>query len=274
MPQELVHEQKGLPFLTASFIEREQWIVAGTAGDRKGWIYVYNYDTWEEVKNLKAHNASITSLAVHPTKTYVLSASHDYDIELWDWKKGRKSAQTFKGHKGSVYQIAFNTKDATIFASVSQDKTIKIWSLDSPRSNLTLAGHTSKVRCLDYFSRGDKQFLITGSDDKTAKIWDLQTNSCIKTLEGHTSRVSTVCSHPMLPKVMTGSWDGTVRLWNSTTFMLEGILNFSLYEVHALRCSITEDLRRVMIGHKDGLVIMEVDHEGNFVVAGSRGNTI
>ncbi|XP_037482942.1 coatomer subunit beta'-2-like [Triticum dicoccoides] len=273
-PQELVHEQKGLPFLTASFIEREQWIVAGTAGDRKGWIYVYNYDTWEEVKNLKAHNASITSLAVHPTKTYVLSASHDYDIELWDWKKGWKSAQTFKGHKGSVYQIAFNPKDATIFASVSQDKTIKIWSLDSPRSNLTLAGHTSKVRCLDYFSRGDKQFLITGSDDKTAKIWDLQTNSCIKTLEGHTSRVSTVCSHPMLPKVMTGSWDGTVRLWNSTTFMLEGILNFSLYEVHALRCSITEDLRRVMIGHKDGLVIMEVDHEGNFVVAGSRGNTI
>lgn len=266
MVRDITPEQKDMSFLTAKFIEREQRIMAGGYDGR---IHVYNDDnTMKQVKAWKPHSAAITSLAIHPNNTYVLSASYNHDIELRDWTNIRTPVQIFKRHTGSVYQIAFNPMDANTFASAHQDKTIKIWSLDSPRPIHTLTGHSSQVRCLDYFNQGDKQFLITGSDDTTAKIWDLQTNKCVGTLEGHTARVSTVCSHPMLPKLMTGSFDGTVRLWNSTTFRLEGILNFGLKKVHAFGCSMKDS--RVMIGHRDGLVILEVDREGHFVSTGSR----
>lgn len=50
------------------------------------------------------------------------------------------------------------------------------------------------------------------------QIWDMHTKRCVKTLEGHANRVTAVCSHPELPILMTGSQDGTVRLWNSYTF--------------------------------------------------------
>lgn len=52
------------------------------------------------------------------------------------------------------------------------------------------------------------------------QVWDYQTKSCVQTLEGHTHNVSAVCFHPELPIIITGSEDGTVRIWHSTTYRL------------------------------------------------------
>jgi coatomer subunit beta' len=56
------------------------------------------------------------------------------------------------------------------------------------------------------------------------QVWDYQTKSCVQTLEGHTHNVSAVCFHPELPIIVTGSEDGTVRIWHSTTYRLLSIL--------------------------------------------------
>ena len=50
------------------------------------------------------------------------------------------------------------------------------------------------------------------------QVWDYQTKSCVQTLEGHAHNVSAVCFHPELPIIITGSEDGTVRMWHSTTY--------------------------------------------------------
>ncbi|CAN6293520.1 unnamed protein product [Urochloa humidicola] len=52
-------------------------------------------------------------------------------------------------------------------------------------------------------------------------VWDYQTKICVQTLEGHAHNVSAVCFHPELPIIMTGSEDGTVRLWHSTTYRFQ-----------------------------------------------------
>lgn len=46
----------------------------------------------------------------------------------------------------------------------------QIWSLGSPDLNFTLDGHQKGVNCVDYFTGGDRPYLITGSDDSTAKV--------------------------------------------------------------------------------------------------------
>lgn len=38
-----------------------------------------------------------------------------------------------------------------------------------------------------------------------------------QTLDGHAHNISTVCFHPELPLIITGSEDGTVKLWHATT---------------------------------------------------------
>lgn len=61
-------------------------------------------------------------------------------------------------------------------------------------------------------------------DNYDKQVWDYQTKSCVQTLEGHTHNISAVCFHPELPIIITGSEDGTVRIWHSTTYRLLSFL--------------------------------------------------
>ncbi|KAK7830845.1 coatomer subunit beta'-1 [Quercus suber] len=220
-----------LPVRSAKFIARENWIVAA-ADDT--FIRVYNYNTLEKIKEFEAHKDYIRCVAVHPTLPYVLTASDDMVIKLWDWEKDWICAQRFEGHSHYVMQVAFNPKDSLTFASASLDGTIKIWNIASPAPNFTLDGHLKGVNCVEYFTGSDEPKLLSGSDDFSAKVWDSQSKSCLQTLEGHSHNVTSVCAHPELPIIITGSEDGTIRIWHATTYRLENTLNYGLGRVWAV----------------------------------------
>ncbi|XP_042446952.1 coatomer subunit beta'-1-like isoform X1 [Zingiber officinale] len=245
-----------LPVRSAKFVARKQWVVAG-ADDM--FIRVYNYNTMDKVKVFEAHTDYIRCVCVHPTLPYVLSSSDDVLIKLWDWEKGWMCTQIFEGHSHYVMQVTFNPKDTNTFASASLDRTVKIWNLGSPDPNFTLDAHSKGVNCVDYFSGGDRPYLITGSDDQTAKIWDYQTKSCVQTLEGHTHNVSAVCFHPELPIIITGSEDGTVRIWHATTYRLENTLNYGLERVWAV--GYMKGSRRIVIGYDEGTIMVKIGRE-------------
>ncbi|XP_074378908.1 coatomer subunit beta'-2 isoform X2 [Apium graveolens] len=185
--------------------------------------------------------------------------SDDMLIKLWDWEKGWICTQIFEGHSHYVMQVTINPKDTNTFASASLDRTIKIWNLGSPDPNFTLDAHLKGVNCVDYFTGGDKPYLITGSDDHTAKVWDYQTKSCVQTLEGHAHNISAVCFHPELPIIITGSEDGTVRIWHSTTYRLENTLNYGLERVWAI--GYMKGSRRVIIGYDEGTIMVKIGRE-------------
>ena len=108
---------------SAKFIPLKNWIVTG-ADD--AFIRVYNYDTMEKVIEFEAHQDYIRSVAVHPTLPYLLSASDDMTIKLWDWENGWICAQIFEGHSHYVMQVALNPKDSDTFASASLDGTVVV----------------------------------------------------------------------------------------------------------------------------------------------------
>ncbi|KAL6888268.1 hypothetical protein ACP4OV_009294 [Aristida adscensionis] len=262
-------EVTDLPVRSAKFVARKQWVVAG-ADDM--FIRVYNYNTMDKVKVFEAHTDYIRCVAVHPTQPFVLSSSDDMLIKLWDWEKGWVCTQIFEGHSHYVMQVTFNPKDTNTFASASLDRTIKIWSLGSPDPNFTLDGHSKGVNCVDYFTGGDRPYLISGSDDQTAKVWDYQTKSCVQTLEGHAHNVSAVCFHPELPIIITGSEDGTVRMWHSTTYRLENTLNYGLERVWAL--GYMKGSRRVVIGYDEGTIMIKIGREVPVASMDSSGKII
>ncbi|KAH7438102.1 hypothetical protein KP509_04G001300 [Ceratopteris richardii] len=249
-------EMTELPVRSAKFIPRKQWIVAA-ADDMN--IRVYNYNTMDKIRTFEAHTDYIRCVAVHPTLPYVLSSADDMLIKLWDWDKGWACTQIFEGHSHYVMQVAFNPKDTNTFASASLDRTIKIWNLGSPEPNFTLDAHMKGVNCVDYFTGGDKPYLITGSDDHTAKVWDYQTKTCVQTLEGHTHNVSAVCFHPELPVILTGSEDGTVRIWHATTYRLENTLNYGLERVWTI--GYLKSSNRIAIGYDEGTIMIKVGRE-------------
>jgi WD40 repeat protein len=104
---------------SAKFIG-EHWFAAGL---ENGWVLVYSYTTTTDtnttekaaaVKELQAHPGKpVTSLAVHPTKPFLLTASScDTSIKLWNWNKDWMCAQTFDNLDGGSVQEGL-TFDAT-----------------------------------------------------------------------------------------------------------------------------------------------------------------
>jgi serine/threonine protein kinase len=113
------------------------------------------------------------------------------------------------GHTGEVNSVAISP-DGQKIASGSDDRTIKIWSLNRRKQLRTLKGHTSWVYSVAFSP--DSQTLISGSKDKTVKIWNLKTGQELRSLTGHSSYVNSVAFSPDGQTIASGSYDKTIRL--------------------------------------------------------------
>ncbi|KAJ5666245.1 uncharacterized protein N7477_008693 [Penicillium maclennaniae] len=263
-------ELTDVPVRAGRFIARKNWIVCGSDDFQ---LRVYNYNTSEKITSFEAHPDYIRSICVHPTQPFVLTASDDMTIKLWDWEKGWKCVQVFEGHSHYVMGMSINPKDTNTFASACLDRTVKIWNLGSPHANFTLEAHETKgVNHVDYYPHADKPYLLTTSDDKTVKIWDYTTKALIATLEGHTSNVSFACYHPALPVIISGSEDGTVKIWHANTYRLEQSLSYGLERAWCV--SYQRGGQGIAVGFDDGAVVVKMGREEPAVSMDGSGKLI
>ncbi|PVZ98736.1 hypothetical protein BB558_005245 [Smittium angustum] len=262
-------EVSDLPVRAAKFVARKNWIVTGSDDLQ---IRAFNYNTHEKLIGFDAHQDYIRTIAVHPTQPYLITGSDDMSIKLWDWEKKWQCIQTFEGHQYFVMSIAINPKDTNTFASASLDKTIKVWNLGSSVPNFTLEGHQKGVNVVEYYNGNEKPFLISGADDFTARIWDYQNNSTVQKLEGHSQNVIVAGFHPSMPIIFTASEDGTVKLWNGTTYRLENTLNYGLGRIWAYGSSSKENI--LAIGADDGFVVISLGRDDPSISMDNNGRVI
>ncbi|BGP53614.1 hypothetical protein JCM8202_002538 [Rhodotorula sphaerocarpa] len=258
-----------VPVRCVQFIARKNWFVCGSDDFH---LRVFNYNTGEKVTAFEAHPDYIRCLAVHPTQPLVLTGSDDMTIKLWDWEKGWKCVQVFEGHTHYIMNLAFNPKDSNTFASACLDRTVKVWSLGSPVANFTLDAHDKGVNYVEYYHGGDKPYLVTTGDDRLIKVWDYLSKSCIQTLEGHTSNVSFAIFHPSLPILISGSEDGTVKIWHSSTYRLENTLDYGLERAWCV--AYAKKGNDVAFGFDEGAVVVKIGREEPAVSMDSAGKVV
>jgi coatomer subunit beta' len=208
---------------------------------------------------LTPYSSYIRCIAIHPTQSFVLTGSDDMTIKLWNWDQEWKCTRVFEGHAHYVMSLAVNPKDPNTFASSCLDRTVKVWSFTSSTANYTLEAHDKGVNHVDYYHAADKPYLITTGDDKYVKLWDYQTKACIQTLEGHTSNVSFACFHPTQPIIVSGSEDGTVKIWHANTYRLEQTLNYGLER--AWCCTYLRGRQEIGMGFDEGVVVIKMGRE-------------
>ena len=152
--------------------------------------------------------------------------------------------------------LAFNPKDANTFLSACLDRTVKMWSLGSSTPNFSMEAHDKGVNYVDFYPGADKPYLVTTGDDKTVKVWDYLSKSCVQTMEGHTNNVSFAVFHPNLPIIVSGSEDGTVKIWNSGTYRIENTLSYALERAWCV--ALRKDANEIAVGFDEGVVAIKV----------------
>ena len=234
--------------LSVTFLPGGKEVLSGST-DRT--IRIWNLDTGQQIQRLDGHEASVTCLSVSPDGTRVLSGSDDQSIRLWDVRGGRE-LRKLEGHRGPIQCVAFSA-DGLQGLSGGNDRTVRLWNLEDGREIHRLEGHTHVVRDAVFCREGrhalsggqdrttrlwnleagteesgrrdypervfrvaafeDHLWAVVVWEDGGCQLWDagLGRESC--RLVGHTATVWAAAFSGDGRRVLTGSVDRTIRLW-------------------------------------------------------------
>lgn len=216
----------------------------------------------------------------HPPP-FLITGSQDFTVKKWEISRkpetpGQKTASravfTRKAHDKDINAIDIH-HSSQLFASASQDKSVKIWSTEEGEVQGILRGHKRGVWSVQFSPaqmptiKGEdgpvtgKGVILTGSGDKSIKLWSLADYTCVRSFEGHSNSVLKVKwlnmpagqdqSKKAVQFVSAGG-DGLVKVWEANSGEGECTLD----------------------NHEDRVWALAVHPQTNAIVSGSGDSTV
>ena len=254
-------------------------------GSYDSTIKIWNIDTTECIRTLRGHTKGIRALQFDDTK--LISGSLDNKIKVWNWRTGEcistleghtdgvitvnfegnllasgsidmtvkicnfedKSTFCLRGHKNWVNHVKVDPASRTVF-SASDDTTVRLWDLDTRRTIRIFEGHAGQVQqvvVLPAEYEPEDEDAIQDADDASSAS-DLSRD---RTPELSSTFAEWPANRPLPARfILTGSLDGTIRLWNVDTGRCLKTFFGHVEGIWAL----AGDTLRVLSGAEDGMV--------------------
>lgn len=172
------------------------------------------------LRSIREHHDVVVAVVVSPHQSDTfLSASWDTTIKLW-LPKATHSSQTFQGHLGFVWDVSWDVKSENVFASASQDASVKIW--DTRLSTTQSCTHTIRTDRIPQYSVSFNPFnnnqVVSGGQDGAVRVYDIrETTKAVKLITPHTLAVRKVRFSPHSENIIaTASDDNTHTITHTT----------------------------------------------------------
>lgn len=202
-------------------------LFAFASNDRN--VYVYSRAQTKLLHTLQGHDNIVNGVALSPDGQYVVSASSDCSIRIWNTFNhvGDKYwVRILRGHTSAVLDVALGSINGIFIVSCSIDRTVKMWKPSSSGVLCkTYCGHSGAVMSVAVSKDGKS--IASGSKDHSVCVFSTpidedswkdgkRTNTHCR-LFGHTDVVSSVAINFNGSLVISGSRDGTIRVWDTVT---------------------------------------------------------
>lgn len=233
---------------------------------------VWDAATGEERFVFSEHSDTVRCVAWSPDSARIASGSADGTARIWDATTGTENYVLEV--EGEVDGLAWSL-DGDYLITGYGDSAV-IWDVESGTRLRILSGHSDGVD-IAWSPDGTRVLtgniavgtsLLSGSQDGAARIWNVeqliddqmpvvdQTDESQRFLTGHKQSVSAVGWSPDGTQVLTGSYDGTARIWSAAP-----LPNFG------------SDIR-VLAGHTRPTASMDWSPDGTQLVTGGYDHTV
>mmetsp|Transcript_11717 Transcript_11717/g.22460 ORF Transcript_11717/g.22460 Transcript_11717/m.22460 type:complete len:443 (+) Transcript_11717:385-1713(+) len=170
--------------------------------------------------------SSSTGLEMSVTgAAFVLSASRDATVKLWDLETGF-CEHTYQDHNEWVRCLAVRPGQ---WASAGNDHIIMVHEYKEKKVAVELRGHEHVVETLAFLTEDHRpsvtkkqrpqnadatDYLVSGARDRTVRLWRLASASCVAVFNAHENWVRSVILHPSGQYVISSSDDKTIRVFD------------------------------------------------------------
>lgn len=189
---------------------------------------------------LRGHTKTVSSLCVSPNGDYVLSASADSTIRIWDINTG-KCVEMLKG----LWAVAMSP-DGKYFASLSNDNSFCVWEFSTSQYVYRDAIDNEDIFETILFSPDNT--LVTASSLGFIDFWNVTKKKHVRRVKDHEGTVYSVAFSPDGKLFASASEDAKIRLWNTTDGTCLDTLK----------------------GHQDKVLSVNFNNNGNYLVSASK----
>jgi len=145
-------------------------LVVSGSKDSQQPIKLWDPKTGNSLATLHAHKNTVMDVKWNSNGNWLLTASRDHLIKIFDIRNMSQEMQTFRGHKKEVSTLSWHPVHETLFASGGSDGSILFWSVGTEKEVGGMENaHESCVWSLDWHPMG--HILASGSNDHTCKFW-------------------------------------------------------------------------------------------------------
>ncbi|MDJ0806048.1 MAG: NB-ARC domain-containing protein [Gammaproteobacteria bacterium] len=198
---------------------------------------------------LKSHGGAVSALAISPNGHWLVSASEDWTVRLWDLRTNQ-IVRSFEGHTGAVHTVAF-LPDGESIVSGSEDRTLRRWNVNTARELAVFKGHTLAVQHVSIAPSG--KLMASVAEDGTVRLWDWETGKGNIIYKGRGHQLNSIAFTTDGRMLFFGAGDWTIRrvgLADANERLLEG-------HTGIVRCLvISADGDRLLSGGDDGKVLL------------------
>lgn len=194
-------------------------------GDTEGNIHIWSISTREHRVTWKAHERPIEDLYLLTKSERLLTISDSLQLKLWKYPDGNELG-TLAGHSTHIIDrptrlAATPEETIALYIGGSRGTQLKVFQIDTLEELNRITAHSWPI--YDVLLAPDEQNLITAGQDAQIKIWDfrsmLQTSA---TGSGHEDDVISVAINGDGAIGVTGSLDGSIKIWDLATGKLRG----------------------------------------------------
>lgn len=192
-----------------SFFANNQWLLSASSD---GIARIWNVTTGQVLYSLQSRKGALSTAGMSNDQKYVFLADVSGAVRLWDIQ-GEQVTQTFTG--GTSPAVAALTPDGHTLVGANGAE-IRLWELAHTVSPSLPAPQPAKILCAAFLP--GTSVAVTGDEQGQLQVRNAPSGVLERVIATNASPITSIAVTPDGKYLLSGSRDGTLRLWDAHTY--------------------------------------------------------